>query len=77
MGKIHEEIPKRHWDDAKWSRRHATELWEKYPEMWIAIVNKKVVAFGKNLSKVEDLAQKKTRAKYPVIEFVDGGSCIY
>ncbi len=77
MGKIPEEIPKRFWEDAKWGRKHATQIWEKYPEMWIAIVNKKVVSYGKNLEEVRNTAREKTGVKHAVIQFVDGGSCIY
>jgi hypothetical protein len=72
-----EKIPKRFWEDAKWGRKHASYLLEKYPEMWVAIVNKKVVAAGKNIEKVRNTAQEETGVKHVLVRFVDGGSCIY
>ncbi len=39
------------------------ELYEKYQNMWVAIVNNKVVACGKNLIQVKKEASKKTDKK--------------
>jgi len=72
-----EKIPERFWDDAKWGREHATYLLKNYPEMWVAIANKKVVASGKNLRAVEETARIKTGIKHVVVRFVGGSSCIY
>jgi len=36
------------------------EFYQKYENMWIAIVNKQVVAHGENLGKVEEDASRKT-----------------
>jgi len=72
-----EKIPKRFWEDAKWGRKQATYLLKKYPEMWVAIVNEKVVASGKNLKSVEETARAKTGIKHIVVRFVGGSSCIY
>ena len=43
--------PKEFWDDLKWGRKHYGELVRKYPDKWIAIVNKKVVAVGESIKK--------------------------
>ena len=42
--------PKQYWEDEKWLNKNGTKLSKKYPNMWIAVVNKKVVSYGKNLS---------------------------
>ncbi|HDS45257.1 MAG TPA: hypothetical protein ENN68_04065 [Methanomicrobia archaeon] len=66
-------------EDLEWKRKHHSELLEKYPDMWVAIVDKKVVSAGKDLGKVESEAEKKTgieRKKIPV-SFVESGAHIY
>lgn len=35
------------------------EFYHKYQNMWIAVVNKQVVAYGENLRKVEEKASRK------------------
>ena len=36
------------------------EFYRKYQNMWIAVVNKQVVAYGENLRRVEEEASRKT-----------------
>jgi hypothetical protein len=38
------------WEDYKWALEHYGELRKKYADMWVAIANKKVVAFGEDLT---------------------------
>jgi len=38
------------WEDYKWALDHYGELREKYADMWVAIADKKVVAFGEDLT---------------------------
>lgn len=47
-------------ENLEWKRKHHSELVGKYPDMWIAIVDKKIVSAGKDLGKVESEAEKKT-----------------
>jgi len=70
-------MPKEFWTDQEWGFKHHTELLKRYRDKWIAIVNKKVIASGSDLAKVEKLAQKKTRKKYIPVMFVESGSHIY
>ncbi len=72
-----EKIPKRFWEDMKWARTHESELLAKYRDKWVAIVNKKVVAAGKNLRKVEEDAMKITKKELFPTLFIEGGSAIY
>ncbi len=47
-------IPKEFWDDMKWGREHRSDLLHRYPDQWVAIVDKIVVAAGMDLRKVEE-----------------------
>lgn len=70
---------KRFLEDLEWKRKHHSELLEKYPDMWVAIVDKKIVSAGKDLGEVEREAEEKTgidRKKIPV-SFVESGARIY
>ena len=66
--------PKEFWDDKKWAEKNYPDLQEKYPDKWVAIVNKKVVAAGKSLKNTELEAEHKTgvpKARIPVL-FIEG-----
>lgn len=71
--------PKDFWDDLKWGREKYPELVRKYPDKWVAIVDKKIVAVGESIKKIEDEAEKKTgkpKEVIPVI-FIECGSHVY
>ena len=70
-------MPKKFWIVQEWGFNHHTELLKKYRDRWIAIDNKKVVASGLDLAKVQELALKKTGKKYIPVMFVESGSNIY
>lgn len=70
-------MSKQFWSDLNWARKHHTELLEKYRNLWVAVVNKKVVTAGDNLGKVESIAKAKTGRKSIATMFVDGGEHIY
>ena len=60
--------PKEYWDDSKWANENFSEISEQYPNLWVAIVDKKVVASGKVISEVRKIAEEKTgREHFPVI----------
>jgi len=70
------QIPKEFWDDQKWGFKHHTKLLEEHRDEWIAIVDKKVVSAGKDLTKVEEEAKEKT-GRHPAVMFVESGSHLY
>ena len=72
-----EKIPKEFWEDMRWGQAHKSELMGKYRGEWVAIVNKKVVASGKNLSKVKEEAMKITKKELFPALFVESGAHIY
>lgn len=68
--------PKEFWDDKEWAFSHYSELMQKYPNYWVAIVNKEVVSAGKDLKKVRDEARKRTgREEIPLI-FIEGEASV-
>ena len=52
--------PKEFWEDMCWGREHYSDFVEKYPDKWIAIVNKSVVAVGEGIKEIRRIAKKKT-----------------
>ena len=71
--------PKEFWDDLHWGFDHYSELMEKYPDQWIAILHKKVLSSGDNLADVESDAErisKKSKDQIPVL-FIECGLHVY
>jgi|Deesub1362A_J573_1020465.scaffolds.fasta_scaffold12588_2 hypothetical protein len=82
--KVIEREPQSYWDDLEWAREHSTELHRKYEDpdggiVWLAIVNKEVVAHGPNLAEVERIAAERTGKpiKEIAIKFIESGAAIY
>jgi len=77
-------ISQHYWDDLRWAREHSTELHRRYGDpaggiVWLAIVDKEVVAAGPNLAEVERAAVKKSGkpAEEIPITFVESSAAIY
>lgn len=51
-------ISKEFWEDEDWAYDNYNELVEKYPDQWISIIDKNVVASGKRRAEVIELAKK-------------------
>ena len=72
-----EKIPKRFWEDDKWAEEHYSELIKKYHSQWIAVFNKKVISYGKNLAKVKEEAVLNVgKQKIPTL-FIESGDQVY
>jgi len=70
-------IPKRWFEDERGLFEHIDDLKKQCPDQWVAVVNKEVVASGKNLAEVERLAEEKTGEKeFPVWLVEVGASSI-
>ncbi len=66
-------------DDMKWGEENYSDLMRRFPEKWVAIVDKKIVGVGRSISEAEKEAHKKTGIeikKIPVI-FIEKGANIY
>lgn len=70
-------ISKEFWEDQQWGLKHHSELIDKYKDMWVAIVDKKIVSAGEDLGKVEEEAKQKTGKKQIPVFFVECGAHIY
>ena len=53
--------PKRFYKDRDWAHKHLNDLAREYPDLWVAIYKKKVVASGKNLAEVKKMGEQKTK----------------
>jgi len=62
-------LPSReYWEDSRWAHDHMSDLAEEYPNLWVAVVDKRVVAAGKVIGQVEKIAEEKTgRTEFPII----------
>ena len=72
-------VAKEFWDDLLWSEEHYSELMERFPDKWVAIVDKKAVSSGESIKAVEIEAEKITgrnKSEIPVV-FVECGAHIY
>lgn len=72
-------VSKEFWDDLLWSEEHYSELMERFPDKWVAIVDKKAVFSGESIKTVEIEAEKitgKSKDEIPIV-FVECGAHIY
>ena len=77
MDKLVDHIPKSYWEDRKWAYRHLNDLIPRYPNRWVAIYRKKVIASGESSIAVEKRAKEISgRAENPLM-FVEKGCHIY
>ncbi|MEW6482020.1 MAG: DUF5678 domain-containing protein [bacterium] len=60
------------WEDHKWALEHYADLREKYAEMWVAIADKKVVAFGEDLTDEREESISREIGRPPVTLFIEG-----
>lgn len=69
-------LPKRFWEDKEWAFANYSELLRQYPNMWIAVLNKKIISASPDLGKVEAMKAKTGKKHIPVI-FLEDGSHVY
>jgi len=68
---------KEFWDDLEWADTYMDEISAAYPNQWVAIVDRRVVASGPVLADVESRAMALTgRAEFPVV-FAEAGIRVY
>jgi hypothetical protein len=69
--------PKEYFEDSDWLFSNLTELTRLYPDKWIGVVDKKVVAVGRDIGEVEEQVKRiSERKEYPIF-FVEGRIYIY
>jgi hypothetical protein len=65
------------WDDYNWANDHMDEISAAYPDQWVAIVSRRVVASGPVLADVESQALALTgRPEFPVL-YAEAGIRVY
>lgn len=69
--------PKEYWEDSKWANEHMNEISEKYPNQWVVIFNKKVIAASRSGSEAEQIAREKVGDQEFVILFAEKGMRVY
>jgi hypothetical protein len=68
--------PQRYWDDSAWAMQNIQVLTEKYPDEWVAIFGRTVVAHDANLDHVLATTQAKN-LKSPLVKFIERGIRAY
>jgi len=67
-----EKMPDEFWEDKDWAFDNYSEWMKKYPDQWIAVVDKKVVAAGKDVQEIKKIAREKTGTKHFPVIYVEG-----
>ncbi len=67
-----ERLPAEFWEDHKWALDHYADFREKYADMWVAIADKKVVAFGEDLTDERQKSIHKRIGRPPITLFIEG-----
>jgi hypothetical protein len=71
-----QKTPSRYWDDSDWAIANVQTLSDNYPNQWVAIFNKQVIANNKELGPVVKQARN-LGAKDAVFKFVEQGINVY
>jgi hypothetical protein len=76
----------RYWDDMRWAREHSSDLYQEFGEdspyggeIWVAIYDKKVVAWADNLMDAKKIAAERVGVdprEIPV-KFIEPIAAIY
>ena len=71
-----QKVSERHWDDSDWAIANAQMLSQNYPNEWVAIYEKQVIAHDKSLNRVmSDVGEK--GVNNPVFKFSERGIRVY
>lgn len=70
-------IQSEYWEDRDWAWDHYGEFVKKYPDQWIAVYHKEIVAHGESIDEIEKIAREKTgMTRFPVL-FIEGRIHVY
>ena len=70
-------VSQEYWEDSEWAYEHMNEISEKYPNQWVVIYDKKVVAASTSGSEAEHIATEKVGNQEFVILFAEKGIRVY
>lgn len=69
--------PKEYFEDIEWAESNYSELQKAFRNKWVAIVSKKVVAFGDSIKRIREEARRKTGVEHIPVIFIESGSNVY
>ena len=75
--KIPSPVSREYWKDSEWAHEHMNEITAKYPNRWVIIYRKKVIAASTSGSEAEQIAREKVGDKEFVILFAEKGIRVY
>jgi len=75
--KIPPPVSQEYWEDSEWAYEHMNEISEKYPNQWVVICGKKLVAASISGSEAEQIAREKVGDQEFVILFAEKGIRVY
>ena len=75
--KIPTPVSQEYWEDSEWAYEHMNEISEKYPNQWVVICGKKLVAASISGSEAEQIAREKVGDQEFVILFAEKGIRVY
>lgn len=69
--------PREYWEDNDWANAHIAEIAAAHPNLWVAVVDKQVIASGKIISDVRKAAGAKSGKTHFPIVFAERGIHVY
>ena len=70
-------LPDTYWEDYRWANAHMSELVRDYPNQWVGVAGKQVVAAGSDVKSVElEVKRKLHQEEFPIL-FVERGVHVY
>ena len=70
-------IPKQYHEDAEWAYANIEEITKQYPDLYVGIFNKEVIAAAKTIAEVQEIALKKVNQKEIPIIFAEETIHVY
>jgi hypothetical protein len=70
-------ISKEYWENSEWAYEHMNEISAKYPNQWVIVFDKKVIAASRSGSEAEHIAKEKVANQEFVILFAEKGIRVY
>ena len=70
-------VPKYVLADYRWADSHHNELAKKYPEKWVAVLKKRVVAHGRRADRVLAEAHRQTNRADVALLFIESRLHLY
>ena len=71
------ERSKRFWEDQRWIIEHIAELVREYPDQWVMVYNKQVVAASPDLGVAKERAFNRVGDKEIASIFVEGKNYVF